>query len=786
MRFRNRNLKLSDPKKENYFLSATGQALIRKWVSPVGDLIAKKVAEAEKTPSRCAEAVPMIRELDPYLLAYLTVRAVVSKLTAERPTLISASSAVGDLVNSEIQVSWMSSNHKGLFVKTKKNLDGLAVHGHLYAGRMGQYRRAMKKKNIVFPDLDGRQKIVVGNFLINTVIEAVGLVEVVNQRVGRKTFLMVRSTPALEEWIGKYEAHAELLRPIRWPMIVKPDDWQPGQSGGYITDRQKLQLVNGRSSGFQQELKFADLPLVYNALNYMQNVGWKINRRVLEVVRQAWDAGLEWKGVPRKETSIPKAPQDKEELKEWRKQYLDQFRKETKSVGQRIAIGSTLMLAERFSQYDQFYFPYNLDFRGRMYSVVSGLSPQGSDLAKGLLTFSEGKPIGEAGSFWLAVHVANTFGYDKVPYDQRVQWVQTNLASVLETGRNPLESKWWLDADKPVEFLAACIEYLGWHETGPGYVCSLPVHVDGSCNGIQHYAAMSRDAEAGAQVNLLPSAEPADIYAAVAERVVERLGADGGDFARLWIKWGIDRSLTKRPVMVLPYGGTRNSCRSYVIEHCFDADIIRKKGRVPFEKSDFSAAITYLVKHVWEAMHEVINLPLKIMDWLREAAGLWHDATEGKVPLVWRAPSGWVVRQSYFDTKKFRVQTKMGDKVVRLGLRVIREETNLDRRRQVTAFPPNFVHSMDASALCFTLDRSREVGIKSFAAVHDSYGALPADMTLLYEVIREQFVEMYSKFDPLMEIDNRIRPVVGDKLPPPPTKGTLDILELRKSEFFFA
>ena len=36
----------------------------------------------------------------------------------------------------------------------------------------------------------------------------------------------------------------------------------------------------------------------------------------------------------------------------------------------------------------------------------------------------------------------------------------------------------------------------------------LPVQIDGSCNGLQHYAALSRDLEGGTSVNLMPCDRP--------------------------------------------------------------------------------------------------------------------------------------------------------------------------------------------------------------------------------------------------------------------------------------
>ena len=40
------------------------------------------------------------------------------------------------------------------------------------------------------------------------------------------------------------------------------------------------------------------------------------------------------------------------------------------------------------------------------------------------------------------------------------------------------------------------------------FISRLPVQIDGSCNGLQHYAALGRDLDGGFSVNLLPSDRP--------------------------------------------------------------------------------------------------------------------------------------------------------------------------------------------------------------------------------------------------------------------------------------
>ena len=62
--------------------------------------------------------------------------------------------------------------------------------------------------------------------------------------------------------------------------------------------------------------------------------------------------------------------------------------------------------------------------------------------------------------------------------------------------------------------LAACMEVRGalaWHDAWGStatYPSRLPVQIDGSCNGLQHYAALGRDAPGGAAVNLEPFDRP--------------------------------------------------------------------------------------------------------------------------------------------------------------------------------------------------------------------------------------------------------------------------------------
>ena len=77
-----------------------------------------------------------------------------------------------------------------------------------------------------------------------------------------------------------------------------------------------------------------------------------------------------------------------------------------------FSIKSLLKLnqAQKFKNFSEIFFPYNVDFRGRAYPVPPHFSIVGSDLCRGLLVFAHPKKLGRNGLYWLKVHLANLAG----------------------------------------------------------------------------------------------------------------------------------------------------------------------------------------------------------------------------------------------------------------------------------------------------------------------------------------------------------------------------------------
>jgi DNA-directed RNA polymerase len=107
-------------------------------------------------------------------------------------------------------------------------------------------------------------------------------------------------------------------------------------------------------------------------------------------------------------------------------------------------------------------------------------------------------------------------------------------------------------ADDPWQCLATCMELRAALESDDphSYMSSLPVHQDGTCNGLQHYAALGGDVKGAAQVNLSVTDRPSDVYTYVANMVEKVLEEDlkNGDKYAAMLSGRVSRKVVKQTV----------------------------------------------------------------------------------------------------------------------------------------------------------------------------------------------------------------------------------------------
>jgi len=75
--------------------------------------------------------------------------------------------------------------------------------------------------------------------------------------------------------------------------------------------------------------------------------------------------------------------------------------------------------------------------------------------------------------------------------------------------------------------------------------------------------------------------------------------------------------------------------------------------------------------------------------------------------------------------------------------------------KQASAFPPNFIHSLDATHMMLTALECRTQNL-TFASVHDSYWTHASSIDEMSEIIRDTFIALHSS-DVLKKLDAEFR-----------------------------
>lgn len=778
-----------------------GRMLVKACVEPVADAIRALLAEAcNGKAGRRHDVVPFLLLLEPEEAAYLAVRVTVN-LAIAQSTLQTVAIRIADAMIESLEFrAFREQNRSGYrgYIKAQEK-----------RGYSRQRRAAVQKLFVaegVRREVSTATKTQIGLKMVELVIEATGLFTKEGFKHKRGTMYRLQPTETLQGWLDQQHDRCSSMDPIHLPMLVRPRRWRSPTYGGYLSPRAGNRFVKQRNKPYHEELRGVDIDAVYEAVNHIQDTPWRINREVLEVMQAAWSDGTSLGGLPqRNDDPVPAKPHDidtnDEARAEWKRAAASVYAKNAERISARMALMQGLWTARRFVDEERIYFPHELDFRGRVYPIATfGPSPQGSDWQKALIHFADGKPLGLQGLRWLQIHIANLFGVDKVSFLARLDWVSENIDALLDSGANPLDGqRFWTTADSPFCALAACMELNAALQLDDPtqYESRIPVALDGSCSGLQHFSAMLRDEEGGRAVNLLPSETPADVYMAVAS--VAQAEADAtptityenaeGDEVTIpnpWRGGKVNRKIAKRPTMTYCYSATRFGMQQMIHQTLREIDReneLAGKGPHLGGVDNYHAAM-WLSHVLYRAIRSTVKSAAAAMDWLREAAQV---AAKADLPLWWETPMGLPILQEYKKQKGKTIDTHWCGSRLQVIVQV--DEEKIDSRSQANGVAPNFVHSLDASHLQAVALQSRREGIAHLAMIHDSFGAHACDTDRLSEILRETFIKQYEG-DVLRDFYEQLKDQLGEELaaelPEPPQPGSLDLNEVLGAAYTFA
>ena len=598
------------------------------------------------------------------------------------------------------------------------------------------------------------------------------------KNVQGKTQRIISMTDEAWNEYEQCEEFAEIQRPFLLPTLItpKPFAYVDGKvTGGYWHIDSPL-FSRGTNAHTSADKSAASQQFL-DSINLVQSTAWRVNPFILMVVDMLYGTGSTTGGVTQacKQTT-PSIDSDKYEAlsKEERAAYHAKrnliVEEIASSRGRHSAFTRKLAIAHIMAEFNEFYFPHFGDFRGRLYPMPAELTPQGDQVAKGLLQFAKGKKLGNSGLNWLKIHAANTFGMDKEPLANRVKWADDNLAMMAEVSSNPLTDDRWNSADEPLPFLAVAREITEAVklDNPEEFVSSIPVAMDGTCNGMQILSMMGRDQVGAQATNCTAKDERFDLYATVAASVVEILKRDAIECAisgewleRLVTNPAKGRKVVKRAVMTVPYGVTEKGISNQLIndKHCQD-----------FISGSRMAVSEVMTAAILESMTKVNGKAVEIMQYFQTVSSV---LASGSLPMTWYTPMGLKVTQAYNKTNRKKINTVLGQ----VYLQIEDAEMGIDSGKQALSCAPNIIHSFDAAMLQLTVTKLSEIGLDDFAMIHDSYGVHAGNVEELHVALRQAALDIFGS-NVLAAFHEYAQSQTEAVIPQPPVLGEYDINEI--------
>ena len=418
----------------------------------------------------------------------------------------------------------------------------------------------------------------------------------------------------------------------------------------------------------------------------------------------------------------------------------------------------------------KFRFPYFLDSRGRVYNEATvGFSPQGADHEKALILPTFKEVLTENGLIALreAAH-----GYSEIKWSD---------STMIQFARHPERYRdEWIKADKPYCFMS-CANILMQYYDNPKKPLPAFTPLDGRCSGLQHWSAMlgtnAITNRLGMEEN--EASDGLDIYEFVASEWKNELEQK--------YKYLVSRKLCKKPVMTFAYSATRMSSMDNI--HDMIGEVTEwKEGKWKVVKEGlprFESA--RLGSNLFDKTNQILQPIVTGVDYLKKCIKIIMLKTDNP-DVVWATHDGFEGLQHAYKKNELKVQVEDS-----LGKRhtVILQVPQLDIFGQKipsitkaqSGIGPNFIHSLDATHLRMVARRLKLLNLPAIW-IHDSFAVHSNYREVLYNIIVEEFIKLYSR-NHLQLLKDLWEQTYNVELPEVPKKGNWDIKTLKKCKRFF-
>jgi DNA-directed RNA polymerase len=567
------------------------------------------------------------------------------------------------------------------------------------------------------------------------------------------------------------------------PMLTPPKDWKvvEGKAVGGYEDFQ-LKLVRAVSKNVDYS-KFSQK--IFDSINYIQSTAWQVNIPLYNAVKDdliapkkenfmfteypvsencMWETDLKDESTSLTKEEITAVTKERALYKNKIALYKAEEGDFETAMGKYRAVKLALGICEKYMNEDVIYFPHSYDFRGRVYPLPIGLSPQGSDAVKSMLMYKNGEVLNRDGAEWAFAYLASLYGDDKLDFAERV-----------ERGMELINAD-YKDADEPYQFLAHQLE-LKRVVADPTLEFKGRIHLDACNSGSQFTSVITGDLNGCLATNVIPTIEGGktirkDAYLLVAEKALalankmidktkDHKKKETLKFLRDLLK-NNGRKICKVPVMVSNYGGTTGG-RTDILWNMFRELGVERKWIKRSTAALFSKIIGDSIVGVLQG-GKAFELYIHKMN---------NIVAKNNKPIEWTTSDGFhVVHVKYKELPKKQVTCMLPSARKQTNIFKNSYSDNVNAQKMKSAISPNYIHSLDAELLRRVALRMKNEGIENTDWIHDSFGCHPNNVDLLLDVTKEEF-RMLAERDPLNALDKELNSQVIESKAS--TKALLDV-----------
>ena len=658
---------------------------------------------------------------------------------------------------------------------------------HGYTRRRIASREVMKQLGCPLPMWNDLSRLHVGRFLLDHIAPVTGIVHVIKRRVGRTNPRYVIPSAEAEKFIR--ECPARNYKTTYSAMICEPRPWKDLFGGGMIDNLEPLMRVpiqdhEEKHTTALDHYRKADMSKVFKAATHLQKTALKVDGQMVDLQRTAWESGIAGlfpcsrspMEVPARLGDNPSA----DDLRARNRMAAMAYRDKEQNRPRRVRIERSLQMAEELKD-RTIWQSYHCDHRGRFYTSNKYVTTMGPDTEKALLNFDKPQPVDDTGMKWLLRSAAGHYGLSKSTWKERGEWGENNIKKICAVAQDPFKNlDLWRDANDPWQFLQVCKGVDQALKTGKS---SAVIRFDQTTSGCGILSALVRDEKVGRLCNLWGDT-PQDLYTKVAEKVTERLTQDLqlGDekqkaLAELWLGRGIDRSLTKGPILASPYGGSYMGLCDSLVE-ALDEHL----GYVPLEEFALTVAMPakYLARHLWTELKEEISSCLAVKQWLMKIT----RKVMKFAPVEFTMPSGWPMKIADREPSTRTVRTYLFGKKLNVNLQDQPLDAKLSSTQANKSIGANFVHAWDAAYLVSLVDQLYGSNVDVIVN-HDCFGVAPIHAEKFHSQLLRTMNDLYKE-DQLSLLHEEITFKTGMRMPEPPMINTLDPVSIGTNPYLFS